>query len=194
MTDREKAIKGLEKIAEFFKARGDMAVGDGKMLLLSWMRAAEDAIALLEAQEPIDGDTISRSALLAAYDAAHKGPPGGARKLIEEAPAVVLKAQVPRVLTLEEMEQAGKNGEAIYVETPNDGCFWALAYPGEEPPKDKPFNYPGGVRFNAVEVNGDICDGDFYGMTLPDGRVHFLAWRAWTSEPTDAQREATPWD
>lgn len=33
-------------------------------------------------------DLISRSALLAAYDAAHKGPPGGARKLIEEAPAI----------------------------------------------------------------------------------------------------------
>ena len=33
-------------------------------------------------------DLISRSALLAAYDAAHKGPPGGARKLIEEAPVV----------------------------------------------------------------------------------------------------------
>lgn len=51
MSDREKVIKGLEKIAEFFKARGDMAVGDGKMLL-SWMRAVEDAIALLKAQEP----------------------------------------------------------------------------------------------------------------------------------------------
>lgn len=35
-----------------------------------------------------NGDLISRAALLAAYDAAHKGPPGGARKLIEEAPAV----------------------------------------------------------------------------------------------------------
>lgn len=33
-------------------------------------------------------DFISRSALLAAYDAAHKGPPGGARKLIEEAQGV----------------------------------------------------------------------------------------------------------
>lgn len=30
---------------------------------------------------------IEREALLAAYDAAHKGPPGGARKLIAEAPA-----------------------------------------------------------------------------------------------------------
>ena len=52
MADREMVIKGLEKIAEFFKARGDMAVGDGKMLLLSWMRAAEDALALLKAHEP----------------------------------------------------------------------------------------------------------------------------------------------
>lgn len=31
---------------------------------------------------------IEREALLAAYDKAHKGPPGEARKLIEEAPAV----------------------------------------------------------------------------------------------------------
>ena len=30
---------------------------------------------------------IKRRALLDAYDAAHKGPPGGARKLIAEAPA-----------------------------------------------------------------------------------------------------------
>jgi len=38
-------------------------------------------------------DLISRSALLAAYDKAHKGPPGGARKLIEEAPAVVVRCK-----------------------------------------------------------------------------------------------------
>lgn len=31
---------------------------------------------------------IDKSELLNVYDAAHKGPPGGARKLIEEAPAV----------------------------------------------------------------------------------------------------------
>ena len=33
-------------------------------------------------------DLISRKALIEAYDKAHKGPPGGARKLMEEAPAV----------------------------------------------------------------------------------------------------------
>ena len=31
---------------------------------------------------------IEKEQLLNAYDTAHKGPPGGARKLIEEAPAV----------------------------------------------------------------------------------------------------------
>ena len=34
------------------------------------------------------GDLISRDALLAEYDKAHKGPPGGARKLIENAPPI----------------------------------------------------------------------------------------------------------
>ena len=33
-------------------------------------------------------DLISRKALLAEYDRVHIGPPGGARKLIEDAPAV----------------------------------------------------------------------------------------------------------
>ena len=43
-------------------------------------------------------DCISRAALLAAYDAAHVGPPGGARKLIEEAPAVA----VPEWISVQE--------------------------------------------------------------------------------------------
>ena len=34
-------------------------------------------------------DLISRKALLAEYDRVHVGPPGGARKLIEDAPAAV---------------------------------------------------------------------------------------------------------
>ena len=33
-------------------------------------------------------DLISRQALLAAYDERHKGPPGGARELIKDAPSV----------------------------------------------------------------------------------------------------------
>ena len=37
---------------------------------------------------------VEREALLAAYDAAHKGTPGGARKLIEDAPAADVVAVV----------------------------------------------------------------------------------------------------
>ena len=33
-------------------------------------------------------DLISRAWVLAEYDRQHKGPPGGARKIMEEAPAV----------------------------------------------------------------------------------------------------------
>ena len=41
--DRIEIIKGLEKIGSFFQARADMAVGDGKMLLLNWMKCADEA-------------------------------------------------------------------------------------------------------------------------------------------------------
>jgi hypothetical protein len=35
-----------------------------------------------------NNDLISRAYVLAEYDRQHKGPPGGARKIMEEAPAV----------------------------------------------------------------------------------------------------------
>lgn len=38
--------------------------------------------------EVVAGDLISRAYVLAEYDRQHKGPPGGARKIMEEAPAV----------------------------------------------------------------------------------------------------------
>ena len=41
----------------------------------------------------MNGDLISRSALLAAYDKAHQGPPGGARKLIEDAPEALVRCK-----------------------------------------------------------------------------------------------------
>lgn len=38
--------------------------------------------------DDVRGDLISRSALIAEYDRVHIGAPGGARKLMENAPAV----------------------------------------------------------------------------------------------------------
>ena len=48
---REEIIKGLGKIGDFFRARADMAVGDGKMLLLNWMKCAEEAAEAMKSQE-----------------------------------------------------------------------------------------------------------------------------------------------
>ena len=64
----------------------------------------DEAIRTIKALEVCE-DAISRSALLAAYDATHKGPPGGARKLIEEASAVCLKAQDARLVTYDDFQQ-----------------------------------------------------------------------------------------
>ena len=50
---REEQIAGLMKIAGFFEARADMAVGDAKMLLLNWMKCAEEAAEGLREQEPM---------------------------------------------------------------------------------------------------------------------------------------------
>lgn len=96
-------------------------------------------------------------------------------------------------MTLEEVKLASENAEPVCVETADGELRWALTYPGIEPPKER-FRYPGGVLFDAVDVNDEIYDGDFYGMTMPDGRPHGLGWRAWTSRPTDEQREKEPWN
>ena len=113
---------------------------------------------------------------------------------IEEVKTVLKEYQAlqPRVLTREEMTELGKSGGAVYIEESPKGadvnCLWALVTAGVEPPKDRGYNYPGGVDFNAVGEMGEIWDGDMYGLNTP------LGWRAWNTKPTDEQREATPWD
>lgn len=49
---KEERIAGLMKIAGFFEARADMAVGDAKMLLLNWMKCAREAAEALMEPEP----------------------------------------------------------------------------------------------------------------------------------------------
>ena len=50
------------------------------------------ALNMMRKQPTVDvpeGDLVSRQYLLAEYDRQHKGPPGRARKIIEEVPAIV---------------------------------------------------------------------------------------------------------
>lgn len=50
--DRDEMVSRLEFMSQYFAARGNMAVGDGKGLLLCCAEAAREAAALLKAQEP----------------------------------------------------------------------------------------------------------------------------------------------
>lgn len=145
-------------------------------------RAVSRAITMLQAKYPTDGDAISRSALLAAYDAAHKGPPGGARKLIEEAPPVVSMAPAPRVMSLYEVAKmaADYHDCMLWFEPKEiDDEMWFMAY--------------------AQPVESDETDIHIYefGNDVPIEAKKYLygkTWRCWTDKPTDAQRESAPWE
>jgi hypothetical protein len=111
-------------------------------------------------------------------------------KWLMEKAAELLKEYEPHVLSWEEMVEAGKNHEAVWVEEyPNTGRRnrWAIAIEGVEPPEHG-YNYPGGVAFNAVDADDDIFDGDLYWF---DG---VLSWRAWNKKPTEMQMRAVKWE
>lgn len=108
----------------------------------------------------------------------------------------LLKEQEPHVLSREEMIDAGKNHDAVYVEEGVGRCFWGLAVEGIDPPEDKPYNSPGGVQFNVVDADDDMWDGDFYMMcdVYPELKPHPMGWRAWSAKPTTEQMMAVKWE
>ena len=88
-----------------------------------------------------------------------------------------LKAQEPRVMTLEEVRQF-VYGSPHIIET---------NLPGDEPR----------LMYGLYSHQGVVGNFDF---STTDGRKHLLdadygkTWRCWTSHPTDEQREAVKWD
>ena len=52
MMDRDEMVSRLDFMSRYFEARGDMAVGDGKLLLLACANAAREAAALVKARPP----------------------------------------------------------------------------------------------------------------------------------------------
>ena len=108
----------------------------------------------------------------------------------------LLKEQEPHVLSRDEMIEAGKNHDAVYVEEGVGRSFWGLAVEGIDPPEDKPYNYPGGVLFNVVDADGDMWDGDFYLLcdVYPELKPHPMGWRAWSAKPTQEQMRKVKWN
>lgn len=117
-------------------------------------------------------DLIWRGDLIAAYDEAHKGPPGGARKLIEEAPAVCK----PRLMEYNEL------GDTI-----NTRAVWIEYYKAE--------SVSLAIVCDRSEYNGSWMIFDYN-----SGRKHVMlkvtygkSWRCWTEKPTAEEREAAEW-
>ena len=93
--------------------------------------------------------------------------------LLQDALAL-LKAQQPRVMTLEELDDLRGRGQAVYYQDRDATVKSQDAF------------------FVAVNCGVAWFKGETYTFCkTADG--YDKVWRCWTSRPTDAQREATPW-
>ena len=99
----------------------------------------------------------------------------GMKKLFD-----ALKAQEPRVMTLEEVENALDS--VAWVDRPlfdNLSSEYALIDSYSR-------------KLQIVELRYPFCDKDY--RERADYATYGKTWRCWTSRPTDEQREATPWE
>ena len=106
---------------------------------------------------------------------------GCVHQLIRDAFAWI-KAHEPRVMTLEEVQTAENCMEPVFLEirdyrsTPDVFSWRTVKH--INPINDKPIYVLDCVGFSSALYS------ETYGYL----------WRCWTSRPTDAQREATPWN
>ena len=88
----------------------------------------------------------------------------------------LLKAQEPRVMTLEELPDWDG---AFMIEIRIKGAtVWASWYTDYE--------LLGETVCRMVDIGGEVDDRF--------KKLYGYEWRCWTSRPTDAQREAEPWE
>lgn len=86
----------------------------------------------------------------------------------------LLKAQEPRVMTMEELSELPID-TPVFCEENNDECGWNVFY-GIDEEKD--------VCFCGFKASADYYSLEEYGES----------WRCWTSRPADSERKNTPWE
>ena len=119
----------------------------------------------------------------------------------EDALAYALRRFQPmqKPLTNEQMKERVDSSDPVYVITGDGDERWMFVVQGKEPPKEGGHNYPYGVDFSCVDIDGDMVDGDFYGMKEffenkgPFG-LHPMGWIAFERKPTDEERDAAKWE
>jgi hypothetical protein len=91
----------------------------------------------------------------------------------------LLKAQEPRVMTLEELEDWDG---AVFFEAFETDMYYALI---------ENVDLTAGMDGEYVLVN--VVPGEHH-RRIWGGEHYGEIWRCWTSRPTDAQRKAVKWD
>jgi hypothetical protein len=104
-------------------------------------------------------------------------------KLVIDDALALLKAQEPRVMTLEEIKALP---DYVFLEDRDISHVFSI----------KTISRPALPQLVFVNISGEECVG-FRG---PDGDTSLVTsryrveWRCWTSRPTDEQREAVKWE
>lgn len=106
----------------------------------------------------------------------YDGKDGCCGAVVSDAIAL-LKAQEPRVMTLEEINAVKQNDVLVYE---SNAAFKAIFH----------FIVAEGVVDNELRIKTEFERIDMAAPFETYNRV----WRCWTSRPTDEQREAIPWN
>lgn len=91
----------------------------------------------------------------------------------------LLKAQEPKVMTWEEVERHNNQDGCVWFEQPTYNAVAAFVRKDDE---------------DYTEIISPYLLGEPINHGYMANRFYGKAWRCWTSRPTDAQREATPWE
>lgn len=183
VVDREKVIKGLEccilRDPDDKMRCSECSYNEPDTYCLN--RLKMDVLVLLKAQEPPKNASISSAieCLLHPQDA----DDSDMAKAIDTALRAMrsLRDQEPRLMQLSEIME-------IYKADPSH------VWPYNTPPylyiQEHPHVHNSSESWAAWCEIKDIIEGELFGHTA---QSYGKTWRAWTSRPTDTQREATPW-
>lgn len=178
MVDHENVIERLQESAAYFRSSFDALNGTVAWeKFRRWTDAIEQAIALLKAQEP-PTDTSILSAIECLLHPQDADDSDMAQAIDTAVRAMrLLKAQEPRVMTLEESYSV-------------DYCFFEYHATGYIEPASVVIS---GKLLNGKEPLVEVYrlgrDGPAYVMMKDYGHE----WRCWYRMPEDGQKEATPW-
>lgn len=98
-------------------------------------------------------------------------------KLMHDALSL-LKAQEPRVMTLEEVKRHNNQGGCVWFEQPTYNAVASFARQDEE----------------CTEIISPYILGEPINHGYWSNSNYSHTWRCWTSRPTDEQREAVKWE